>query len=386
MTSRTLPRSVRRRGLARAGVVGLAALVSAGLAMPSAGAAPAITIPLDPAAVALGGNPVENFGGAVDPLDDLGTLTFVPAEAEYGDTLTVELPTEFDTTGATVDLELDDNGDEVADRTFSTSDATLTVTGAGTRNLSFALPAAGGATISDGLLVIGGLTTGLGPEFTVDPVGYFLAIDATTRGDVTLRPELTAESEVLCPSAAACTVTAGSTVGLSLPATSLLRDLGIADFTGARFGLQELDANGAPTTGAPIELPVQVVDTSSATVDIPATIAPGSYALLVVQPAASGLSLVLGELAVTAPAPAPVAAPPATPSPTATPSAPAPGAPSAANVGLRSNTGVEDAAPASGASATVALGAGLLALSGIGGIAVALTRRRPAVEGGTCQP
>jgi hypothetical protein len=296
-------------------------------------------------------------------------------EAEYGDTLTVELPTEFDTSGVTAALELDDDGDGAADRTFTAS-----VAGAGTASISFALPASGGATLSEGFLSIGGLTTGLGPDFTVDSIDYLLALDATARADVTLRPELAADSEVLCASAAACTVVAGSTVGLSLPATSLLQDLGVVDLTGLRFGLQALDANGVPTAAAPIELPVTVASASSATVDIPTGTAAGRYGLIVVQPTASGLSLVLGELTIVAPAAAPVA-PPAT----ATPSAAAPSSSSATNVGLKSNTGVEEA-PGAGGSVTVAAGAGLLVLSGIGAVAVARTRRRPAVEGGTCQP
>ena len=86
------------------------------------------------------------------------------------------------------------------------------------------------------------------------------------------------------------------------------------------------------------------------------------------------VSVVLVEIAVVAEEA--VVAPPA--------AAPTTPATTVVNAGLRSNTGVEAVETGSTGGVAIAAGAGMLVLAGVGGVAVARTRRRPAVEGGTC--
>jgi hypothetical protein len=140
--------------------------------------------------------------------------------------------------------------------------------------------------------------------------------------------------------------------------------------------LQALDADGLPSSAAPVELEAQATG-STATFVVPADLAAGSYGLVVAQPTAAGGSVVSVELAVVAepePAVVPPAAEPTTPTTTTT----------TVNAGLRSNTGVEAVETGSTGTVAVVAGAGLLLAAGVGGVAVARTRRRPAVEGGTC--
>ena len=129
-----------------------------------------------------------------------------------------------------------------------------------------------------------------------------------------------------------------------------------------------------------MELTVQVAaDGQSASVVVPAGTAPGSYGLVVVQQTpAGGISVVNVEITVVAEE-APAVVPPA-----AAPTTPA-AAPAVVNAGLRSNTGVEAVETGSTGTVAVAAGAGMLLLAGVGGVAVARTRRRPAIEGGTCE-
>ena len=127
-------------------------------------------------------------------------------------------------------------------------------------------------------------------------------------------------------------------------------------------------------TAEPVLLDVEV-NGSTATVALPAELAAGSYGLILGSPTTSGLSIVLAELTVSAPA---ITPPPATQT-----VAPAPQA-AVVNAGLRSNTGVEAVETGSSSSVAIAAGAGMLVLAGAGGVAVARTRRRPAAEGGSC--
>ncbi len=165
-------------------------------------------------------------------------------------------------------------------------------------------------------------------------------------------------------------MTAGTAFTLDLPADSVLRDLGLADLTGVQVALQDVD----DATAAPVLLETQVSG-ATATVALPAELAAGSYALVLGSPTTSGLSIVIAELTVSAPA---VTPPPATET-----VAPAPQA-VVVNAGLRSNTGVEAVETGSTGGLAIAAGAGRLVLAGVGGVAVARTRRRPADEGGTC--
>jgi hypothetical protein len=258
------------------------------------------------------------------------------------------------------------------------------VAGQGTGSITITLPADDLTGVDDARLLLAPLTSTLGPAFTFyDPVFYDLGFvpagDAAAPAARTVEPELVAFSQVPCEisSGTGCAfptpVTAGSTVGLDLTSGSVLRELGLTDLTGVQVGLAALDANGDPT-GAAVELTAQV-DGSTATFVVPADTAAGSYGLVIAQPTSTGaVSVVLVEIAVVAEEA--VVAPPA--------AAPTTPAATVVNAGLRSNTGVEAVETGSTGSVAIAAGAGMLVLAGVGGVAVARNRRRPAVEGGTC--
>ena len=131
-----------RRPLQRLGLVGVgSAILFVGIA-PAASAATNVVIPLEPGAVELVAVPVENFGGTMDPMAD--PTAFTPVAAEYGDTLTVNLPAELDSTGAEVELVFDNDGDGTPEKTYSTATGAtypLTVSGVGTNTIQVTLPA-----------------------------------------------------------------------------------------------------------------------------------------------------------------------------------------------------------------------------------------------------
>ncbi len=379
----------RRPQVQRLGLVGTGtAVLLVGIASP-AGAATDVSIPLEPTEVVLGAFPVENYGSAMDPMADPNVIpTVTPVGVQYSGTITVDLPAELDDSGLGAELVFDDNGDGIPEATYSSSFAPanpnfLTVSGQGTGSVTITLPADDPVAGDAATLYLEPLTSNLGPAFTYfDPVTYELSFASSTPPAPTaqtVEPELVAVSQVPCglSSGTRCAfptpVTAGSTVALDLTSGSVLRELGLTDLTGVQLGLQQLDANGDPT-GAATALTAQVSG-SRASFVLPAGTAPGSYGLVIAQETPSGgVSVVFVEITVEA---APVAAPPAATS-TAAPSTRA----VAANVGLRSNTGVT-APAAESSTGTVAAGAGLLLLAGAGGVAVARTRRRPAVETGT---
>jgi len=372
-----------RRPLQRLGLVGVgSALLLVGIAS-AASAATDVSIPLAPPEVVLGGIPIENVGGVMDPM--AGTATPTPVQAEYGDDLTITLPTAFDSADAVVELVFEDvDGDGTPDQTYSTELTgadELIVAGQGTQTLTITLPADDAVNGPVAELRVTELSTGLGAGFTVDPLplSYLLTLDGTGIPSVALAPSLLAVSSVPCavtsttPCPILASATAGSTVTLELPTSSLLRTLGLTDLTGVVIGLQPLDADGLPV-GAAVELTAQVSG-STATFVVPAGTAAGSYGLVVVSPlGTTGISILAAQLTVVAPEA--VVAPPAAPN-TPTP-------PAAVNAGLRSNTGAEAVETGSTSTLAVAAGAGMLLVAGVGGVAVARTRRRPAVEGGTC--
>jgi hypothetical protein len=373
----------------RFGVVGLgAAAVLAGTAS-AAGAATGVVIPLEPAEVVLSPFPVELLDTMNPMADPNAAPVLASVGVRYGGTITVEVPTQLDDSAVEAELVFDDDGDGVAEATYSTTpeagESPLVIAGQGTGSITVTLPADDPIAGDAATLILAPLSSNLSPAFTYyDPVFYDLAFDATADAAVTVAPELVALSQVPCDisSATRCAfptpVTAGSTVTLDLTADSVLRELGIADLAGAQVGLQQLDADGGPT-GAPVELTAQVTGSTVSFV-VPAGTAAGSYGLVIVQETPSGgISVVAVELTIVAEETPAVVAPVAAP---ATPAAAPVAAP--VNAGLHSNTGVTAAAPGSGGTVAVATGAGLLLLAGAGGIAVARTRRRPAVEGGTC--
>ncbi|WNV76901.1 hypothetical protein [Geodermatophilus sp. DSM 44513] len=374
MSRTTTSRRPTVQRLALAGIGSAVLLV--GIASPAAAAEP-LVVPLAPTEVALGTVPVENFPDMdpmTDPMADLATIDPTPVPVQFGDTLTVELPDVLNASAAVVELAVDTDGDSAPDGTYSSAPTgtqlPLTVSRVDADTVTVVLPTGTGTATA--VLTLEPVTTTLGAGFTfVDPVEYALALGDTALDPVTVEPLLLAVSGTLCAAPADCTVTAGSTVTLDLTAGSLLRGLGITDLAEAVVVLQGVDAEANPV-GEPVLLTLQAAG-STATVVVPADLPAGTYALGVVQETPSGDVSVFGaELAVT-----PAPAPPVTASPT-------PAAPTAVNAGLRSNTGVEAVETGSTGTLAAVAGAGLLAAAGVGGVAVARSRRRAAAEGGTC--
>jgi hypothetical protein len=389
MSSTTTSRRPRVHRLGLAGI-GTAVLL-VGIATP-AGAATDVVIPLEPAGVLLEALPLDPSGDPMDPMDPAPSL-LIPVPVQYSGTLAVEIPAWLDSTAVEAQLSFDDDGDpNTADVTYTSELAPtdpfhLAIADDGAGTIEVALPADDNAGVDEATLLLEPLTTTLGEPFSfVDPATYFLDFgDAAAPAAQTVGTGLLAISQVPCDVRLAerCAfptpVTAGSTVTLDLTTDSVLRELGITDLTGVLVALQALDADGLPSSTAPAELEVQVSG-STATFVVPADLAAGSYGLVVAQPTAAGGSVVSVELAVVAePEPA-VVPPPAEPT---TPAAPTTTT-TTVNAGLRSNTGVEAVETGSSGTAAVVTGAGLLLAASVGGVAVARTRRRPAVEGGTC--
>jgi hypothetical protein len=377
--------TLSRRPLQRLGLAGIgSAVLFVGIASPAV-AATGVVIPLEPSEVALSAVPVENIGGPMDPMADPSTGVFDPVPVQYSGTITVDLPAELDGSGAlNVQLLFEDgNGDGVPDATYDSTDLTV-VPSAG--SITITLPADDPVAGNVADLLLSPITTTLGPAYTFfDPLYYNLGFvptgDPVVPAAVTVAPELAAFSQVPCSitSGERCPfptpVTVGSALTLDLTAGSVLRELGLTDLTGVQAGLQQLDADGFPT-GAAVEL-TPVVNGSTASVVIPDDTAPGAYYLVVAQPTPSGgISVFNVEITVVAEE-APAVVPPA-----AAPTTPA--APAVVNAGLRSNTGVEAVETGSTGTVAIAAGAGMLVLAGVGGVAVARSRRRPAAEGGTC--
>jgi hypothetical protein len=375
------------RPLQRLGLAGIgSAVLLVGIASPAA-AATGVVIPLEPSEVALTTVPVENIGGPMDPMADPNGGVFTPVPVQYSGSITVDLPAELDGSAA-LDVQLvfaDENGDGSPDATYDStlpsSDPYDLVVVPGAGSITVTLPADDPAAGDEADLLVAPITDTLGSAYTFyDPLYYTLGFDAAAPAAVTVEPELAAFSQVPCgiTSGERCPfptpVTVGSAVTLDLTPGSVLRELGLTDLAGVQVGLAQLDADGFPT-GAAVELTAQV-NGSTASVAIPADTAPGSYYLVVAQQTPSGgISVFNVELTVVAEA-APVVPPAAAPT--------TPAAPAVVNAGLRSNTGVEAVETGSTGSVAIAVGAGMLALAGVGGVAVARTRRRPAVEGGTC--
>jgi hypothetical protein len=380
--------TLSRRPLQRLGLAGIgSAVLFVGIASPAV-AATGVVIPLEPSEVALSAVPVENIGGPMDPMTNSSAGIFTPQPVKYSGTITVDVPAGLDDSAVEAELVFDDDGDGTPEATYSSSLAPadpnfLTVTGQGTGSVTVALPADDPAAGDAATLYLEPLTDTFGPALTFyDPLFYELGFDAAAPAAVTVRPELAAFSQVPCgiTTGERCPfptpVTVGSAVTLDLTGGSALRELGLSDLTGVLVGLQELDNRGFPTAAAPVELTAQV-NGSTASVVIPADIALGAYSLVVAQQTPSGgisvLNVEITVVAEEAPAVVPPAAAPTTPA-----------APAVVNAGLRSNTGVEAVETGSTGTVAIAAGAGMLVLAGVGGVAVARNRRRPAAEGGTC--
>jgi len=346
----------------------------------AAPAAPAATIPLDPAEVELFVHSDQN-SGAVSVTSTVPSGAFTPVATGYGGSVTFTIPAELTFPGALpeVALSLAPTADDMPTKTYETGAALpadrLTVTDLGGGTFEVDIPADNGTDGDIGFLEFTDLTADsavVGAGVNHSSSAFFvldLAGGVTT--PVNLTSQLLAVSAVPCwtgcPDAA--TLTAGSTFVVTLPATSKLSaGLGLVDFSTSAFSLVTLDSNGDPT-GTPASLMAVVsADGLTATLTVPAGTAAGRYSVDV------GLSDAAGDLVSYTSVYLTVAAPAVAAAPTAAP---------VQNVGLRSNTGwgegVESVS-SSGASPLVTIGGGMLLVAGAGAGGVLRTRRRAAAD------
>jgi hypothetical protein len=364
-----------RRPLQRLGLVGVgSAILLVGIA-PAANAAPAATVSLDPTTpVELLVYSVDNNGGALSVSGGMGTApTPTPVTARFGGDVTFTLPAQLSFAGTPeVELTLESTPTPGTPKTYS-STATLpadqlTVTNTGS-TYTITLPADDAAYADAGTLEFVNLDA---PSTGLDlaaPVEFAVALDAGAAATVPLDTQLIGASV----DTTAVTLAAGASFDVTLPSTGeFTADLGVADFTDSSFELVGYDADGAPVSAVVL---TPTLSGTTASLTLPADLAAGEYELFVVAADAADEVFVLASVSITVPAPATAPVAPTTAAPTT--AAPV-------NAGLRSNTGVEAVGTDSTSSGAIAVGAGMLALAGVGGVAVARTRRRPAVEGGTC--
>ncbi|NEN51099.1 hypothetical protein G3R41_09130 [Modestobacter muralis] len=252
--------------LPRAVVGSLATLLALALGVSPAGAAAGLTIPLSPPHVKLYLTPLEN---AAEPTDDDGSY-LAPVEVEWGGGVDLRLPAGVDASAATYLLQTGAETDAAPTRSLSSAvpgAGHLDVTGPvdGLVRISLPTDSASGPL---GLLTVAGLT-GTAPGVEVgEDVEYLLEFTGTGTAVVPLAPVLTASAGLPCtylwlsaepepdadaaPDAAAeedCppyAVTAGTTIGLTLPADSLLRTVGLDALTDttATFIRTDTDEDG----------------------------------------------------------------------------------------------------------------------------------------------
>ena len=235
MSARSTSRSTRRV-LSRAAVVPVALLAALAVGVSPAGAAPGLTIPLDPTRVDVLLFPVENYADVPVPEDGAAEGEwYTPVEVEWGGAVVVQLPTVLDAADASVRLDTGTTVDAEPTRSLSTdADGAdhLDVTDLGGGALRVALPAdpAGGAV---GVLSVGDLG-GPDPAVVVEALPYLLGFTGSGSSVVTVEPQLSAFSAMPCAfdvlEAAACPpypATAGGTVTLTVPDGSPLRSLGL---------------------------------------------------------------------------------------------------------------------------------------------------------------
>ena len=378
MSTRTAPHHSGYRGAARAGVLGAAVLVSMGLGLSSAVAAPITTIPLDPPGVELYVHSTQNYGSvlAVSPVS-VGALT--PIASGYGGSVTFTVPPELTFPGALpeVALELSPTADDGATKTYDSTSAIpadqLTVTDLGAGTFEVDIPTDNGIDGDVGTLYF----ADLGPDAAVvgsgimrgGPPMFILDLAAGVTAPVNLDFQLVADAFLSCwdncPDATR--VAPGSFIDVTLPPTSRLSaGLGITDFSASAFSLIEYDSAGN-LTGRSVALSAAISpDGMTAAINLPANLPGEFYDLEVVLADGSGdiVSVVLVDLDVAA-------------APADSPETPA------QNVGLRSNTGWVDGghdASSTGAAPLIAVGAAMALAGGVGAGAVLRTRRRVAIE------
>jgi hypothetical protein len=397
---------IRHRPAARIGLVALVVALLTLLWAPAAGAAPALTIALDPPEVLVLPYPVENFGPLTLEDED---VPFTPVPVQWGGSVVLELPAALDGSAMEVYLGLAPTVDDPPSREYSTSTPApddLPVTPLGGGRFSVALPADDGVHGPFGYLLFDNITSALGGVYVLG-VDYVLEFDPGAGASEPLAPELLAVTTVPCAmsSLARCPayeITAGEQFALTVPPSSTLRGLGLGSLDTLQLVLDPLDAEGYPTgedfieltraaqaaaAGRPPGPPVPgsgtdmasvaeaalaqaasppgpgVVDLTasgvvaasgaySATATVPGGVRGGPYMLSVIEVRASGgLSLIMLELDVE-------------------------GRPQT-NAGLRSDTGWDEpqaAGPAPGPQLAV-LGGSLMLVAGLGTVALVQGRR-----------
>jgi hypothetical protein len=388
-----VPRPVARLG-ALATVVGVLTLLGG----PAANAAPSVTIPLVPDDVMVVPYPVENFGPLT--LASLDSDTYAPVDVQWSGTVVLQLPSTIDGSAMSVTLGLAPTDEDPPTLEYSTDNLPpdLTVTPLGGGQYSVALPADDTINGPYGYLTFDNLSSTV-PGVDVMAADYLLQFGNTGPVTQNLTPDTFAVGVVSCaPSCPVPAVTAGQQFALTVPPSSLLRQLGLGSFAeryvtlepisdpepivldgssdlsglGAAVAaagrpgsprlspLQEAkaamaDAVGIPERGA-VPLPggphvLGAATPYAATLTVPASVKAGNYALSVVEAGASGGgSMTMLELEVKAPQPV--------------------------NPGLRSDTGwVEPTASGPNGASLVALGGGLLLVAGLGTVTVLQGRR-----------
>jgi hypothetical protein len=414
-----------RRALPRAGVVSLAANAATSLGLGSASAAPGLLIPLAPEELFAVLLPVENFG-VTDLLTGSAGEELFLIPAAWAGTVDVQLPPGFAGSAGDVSLSLAPDLESDPDRTYTSDDLIdpLAVTAVGDGELRVTLPVDDGSTGPIGLLTFEGITSDVEGVMTNETLDYVLDLDAAASAPVELVPQVIAFATVPCPlsSIDPCppyVAEAGSSITVSVPAGSLLQQVGLGTLENAAVVIEPVDADGAPIGAGPIELTggaalaaaaapgaeepagepaasqiaeaqelastvSSVLDAGTAlpvaaaspgtepsiSVTLPAELAAGDYMLSIVEGGtAVGFSATYSMLTVPA-APVPVVEPASVPAP-----APAP----AQNAGLQSDTGwIEPAADADGTSPLVLLGGGAVLAATVGALVVLRPRRRGA--------
>jgi hypothetical protein len=356
-------RTVSSRGAwVRTAAVGLASLAVLGLWAPTAHAAPATPVPLDPSAVHLTVYPT--YG---DPATADSRLGGVPSRiafdmVAYGGTLTFTLPAAVAAGPAfRVDLGLSVSDSAAPTRTYSTTSSVpadvLVVNDLGSKRYEVELPADDGVNGDYGFFLIYGLvpapgvtgatlTTVSGVSFTGASVFSKLAFTAAP-AVVNLPLGAVAENYSCLSDHTACPVTsvkAGASIDVTLPSSSRLIPLGLTDLRRSTVTLW-------PTAGGElIELSGTIAaDGGSVAIDLPRGLTAQKYLLGVEAVGATGNLLVVAPVVLDL---------------------------AAYNSGLRSNTGwgeTEATAPAD-TSPLVPLGAGMILVAGVG-TAVVLRRR-----------
>jgi hypothetical protein len=368
----------RRRTVARLGVLGLVALTSLGQAAPAASAAPAapepaLTLPLDPAAVELSLLARENLGDFPfrSPVTAGTGVSLV--EMNYGGSARLRLPAQVDGSAMVATLELAPAADALPTRTYSTDAAApadqIVMTDLGDGWYDVVMPADDGTNGPFARLVFTGISpsAAAGPDVTfVDPLTYRYRFMGSMPGFLQYAvPQLVATAQVPChgssDSCLAGSVAAGSAVSLPVPPASRLRALGLGDPQApfSAVSVYGLDANGNPSEQR--ALTEDSLDADGRVVTIPQDTPAGRYRIFVSMGVPMPISGVQSEypteLSVTS---LDIQVTPAL------------------NAGLRSNTGWVEPVTDTGVSPLVFLGAGMVVVAGLTTAVVLRPRRRAA--------